>query len=96
MSILQVVLSGRCVAQTHLAWTKCCSQQSPDEARFRDGNFDRWDVDQAISVEWKMHHMLVHFLKELRAKWFEKSTDVGPVVRNGSRSPQRCGTRWRR
>ena len=57
MSILQVVLSGKCVVHTHLAWTKCCSsQQSPDEAKFRDGSFDRWDVDQAISVEWKMHH----------------------------------------
>ena len=27
--------------------------QSPNEARFRDGSFDRWDVDQGISVEWK-------------------------------------------
>ena len=32
------------------------SQRSPDEAKFRDGNFDRWDVDQGISVEWKMRH----------------------------------------
>ena len=43
----------RC-SNTTFAWTKCCSsQQSPDEARLRDGNFDRWDVDQVISVEWK-------------------------------------------
>ena len=56
MSIQQVVLFRKWVAP-HLAWTKCCSsQQSPDEARFHDGNFDRWDVDQAFPVEWKMHH----------------------------------------
>ena len=57
MSILQVVLSGKCAAHTHLAWTTCCSnQQSPNEARFRDGSFDRWNVDQGIPVEWRMHH----------------------------------------
>ena len=56
MSILQVVLSGKCVVHTHLAWTKCCSNQRLDEARFRDGNFDQWDVDQAFSVGWRMHH----------------------------------------
>ena len=42
---------------THLPSTKCCSsRQSPDEARFRDGNFDRWDVDQAFSVGWRVDH----------------------------------------
>ena len=40
--------------------------------------------------------MLVQFPGSLRARRFEKSTDVGPIVRNGSRSPQRCGARWRR
>ena len=30
---------------------------SPNEAKFRDGSFDRWDVDQGISVEWKMHNV---------------------------------------
>ena len=40
--------------------------------------------------------MLVHFPKSIRTRWFEKSTDVCPVVRNGSRSPQWCGARWRR
>ena len=25
------------------------------EARFRDGTFDRWHVDQGISAGWKMH-----------------------------------------
>ena len=62
-------------------------------ARFRDGNFDRWDVDQAISVEWKMHHAYA-LSKSVESQGVEKSTDVGPVVRNGSRSPQRCGARW--
>ena len=39
--------------------------------------------------------MLTHFRETLRARWFEESTDVCPVVRNGSGSPQRCGARWR-
>ena len=39
--------------------------------------------------------MLIHFPETLGAKWFEKSADVGPIVRNGSRSPQWCGARWR-
>ena len=40
--------------------------------------------------------MFVHFPKTLRAKWFEKSADVGPIVRNGTWSPQWCGAQWRR
>ena len=39
--------------------------------------------------------MFVYSPKALRTAWFEKSTDVCPVVRNGSGSPQRCGARWR-
>ena len=30
--------------------------------------------------------MLIHFPETLRAEWFEKSADVGPIVRNGSKS----------
>ena len=57
MSILQVVLSGKRAVHTHLAWTTCCSNpRNPDEAMFRDGNFDRWDVNRAFSVGWRMHH----------------------------------------
>ena len=40
--------------------------------------------------------MLIHFPETLRAGWHEKSTDVCPVVRDGSGSPQWCGARWRR
>ena len=40
--------------------------------------------------------ILIHFPKTLRVRWFEKSADVCPIVRNGSRSPQWCGARWRR
>ena len=40
--------------------------------------------------------MLTYFPETLRAGWFEKSTDVCPVVRDGSGSPQRGGARWRR
>ena len=38
--------------------------------------------------------ILIHFPGSLRARRFEKSTDVCPNVRNGSRSPQWCGARW--
>ena len=59
MSILQVVLSGKCVVvHTHLPWTTCYSnQQSPNELRFRDGSSDLWDVDHNIQAGWKMHHV---------------------------------------
>ena len=40
--------------------------------------------------------MLIHFPKTLRTWWFEKSADVCPHVRNGSRSPQWWAARWRR
>ena len=30
--------------------------RNPDEATFRDGSFDRWDVNKAFSVGWRMHH----------------------------------------
>ena len=40
--------------------------------------------------------MLIHCPASLRARRFEKSTDVGPIVRNGSMFPQWCGARWRR
>ena len=35
--------------------------------------------------------MLIQLPKTLRAWWFEKSADVCPIVRNGSRSPQWWG-----
>ena len=40
--------------------------------------------------------MLVHFPKALRAKSLKKTTDVRPIVRYGSGSPQWCGARRRR
>ena len=40
--------------------------------------------------------MQVDFPEALSARWFEKSTDVCPIVRNGSKSPQWCGAQWRR
>ena len=48
MSILQVVLSV----------------DEPDEAKFHDGNFDRWDVDQEFFVGCRLHHAY--------ALWLEK------------------------
>ena len=57
MSNLQVVLQGKCAAHRRRAWTTCCSNpRSPGEAMIRDGNFDRWDVNRAFSVGWRMHH----------------------------------------
>ena len=35
----------------------CSNQQNPGAATFRDDSFGRWDVDQATSVEWKMHRV---------------------------------------
>ena len=56
MSNLQVV-QGKCADHRRRAGTTCCSNpRSPDEAMFRDGNFDLWGVNQAFSVEWKMLH----------------------------------------
>ena len=40
--------------------------------------------------------MFVHSPKALRTGLLENSTDVCPIVRNGSGSPRRCGARWRR
>ena len=51
---ISIVILTKCVARTHFAWTTCCSnQQNPGEATFRDGSFDRWDVDEGISAGWK-------------------------------------------
>ena len=49
-------MRGSC---TYFAWTTCCSnQQSLNEATFRDGSFDRWDVMTKGFLEgWKMHHV---------------------------------------
>ena len=40
--------------------------------------------------------MLTYFPETLRAGGLKETTDVCPVVRDGSGSPQRCGARWRR
>ena len=62
MSNLQVVLSGKCAAHTHLAWTKCCSRlQSPDEARFHDGNFDHSVSSRVFSEGWRVNSTEVVF-----------------------------------
>ena len=51
LRIARVVLSGKCVVHTHSAWTTCrANEQNPNEATFRYGSFDRWDVDQEISA----------------------------------------------
>ena len=48
----------KCLAHAYFAWTMFCSnQQNPGAATFRDDSFGRWDVDQATSVEWKMHRV---------------------------------------
>ena len=83
MSNLQVVLTGKCADQRRRAWTTCYSnQRCPDDAICRDGNFDLWDVDQVFFVDGECT-MLMHFPKAVRSRWFKKSTDVCPLVRNG-------------
>ena len=54
------------------------NRQSPDEARFHDGNFDHSVSSRVLSEGCR----------------FEKSADVCPHVRNGSRQPQWCGAWW--
>ena len=43
-----------------------------------------------FSVGWKLH-IVFHFPETLRARWFEKSADVCPIVRNGTRSQSGVG-----
>ena len=86
VTTLEIVLEG--TDHRRRAWTTCCSNpRSPDEAMYREGNFDRWDVDQSFSVDWKMT-MPMHFPKAARTQLFEKSEDFCLIVQNGSRSPQ--------
>ena len=91
MSIQQVVLSGECAPHTPFVWSTCCSnQQSPNEARFRDGSFDRWYDDQGISVEWKMRHACA--LSKI-----VESQVVCEIHRRMTKCPEYCGgTQWRR
>ena len=87
----------KCVARTYFAWTTFCSnQQNPGAATLRDGSFGRWDVDTKGFPRDGKCTMLIYFPASLRARRFEKPTDVGPIVRNGSRSPQWWGARWRK
>ena len=84
MSTPRVVLSGKCTADALFVWTKCCSnRRSPDEAIFHEGNFVHSLSSHVFSKGWKMHHVLFTF-----QRWFEKSADVWPIVRNGTRSSQ--------
>ena len=53
-----------------------------------DGSFDRLVSSRVFSVGWRM---LIHCPKTLGARWFEKSADVCPTVRNGSTSHNGVG-----
>ena len=55
-----------------------------------DGSFDHSVSSQVFFVGWRMHHACA-LSKIDQNPWFEKSADVCPIVRNGSRSPQWCG-----
>ena len=58
-----------------------------------DGSFDHSVLGQKLAED-RECTMLTYFPETLRARGVEKSTDVSPVVRDGSGSPQRCGARW--
>ena len=59
----RVVLSRKYAVHAQFAWSTCCSnQQSLNEARFRDGSVDRWDVDQGFPRDGTCT-MFVHFPK---------------------------------
>ena len=91
--------AGRSFSEMRCSCTFCLDhvllQSSPNEARFHDGSFDPWDVDKGISAGWKMHHVC-SLSKTLRAIRFEKSIDVGPIVRNGTWCSQWWGAQWRK
>ena len=40
--------------------------------------------------------MFANFPEFLRTRWLQKTTDIRPIVRDGSGSPQWCGDRRRR
>ena len=40
--------------------------------------------------------MFAHFPEFLGTRWLQKTSDIRPIVRNGSRSPQWCGARRRK
>ena len=92
----RVVLSMKCVARTHFAWTTCCSnQQIQMKPLFVMAVLIIWSQAKCFPRDGECT-MLIHFPGSLRARRFEKSTGVGPIVWNGSRSPEWCGARWRR
>ena len=69
---------------------------STNEATSHGRNFDHLVVNQELVEEWKRHHVGSLSKNVERARGLKKSTDVCPVVRDGSGSPQWCGARWRR
>ena len=81
-----VILIGPCVAPIYNIKMKPCFMMTTLIIWSQAECFPR-DGEGAV---------LVHFPASLRARRVEKSTDVCPFVRNGSRSPQWWGAQWRR
>ena len=71
------------------------SRRTANDATSHDGSFDHWNVNQELVEEWKKAHdcSLSH---SLRARRLKKTTDVHPIVRNGSGSQQWRGVQRRR
>ena len=93
MNNLRVVLSGKCAAHNVLLGPPVVPihevQMKPCFVMATNSVGRKPSVFRGIT-------MLMHLPKAVRTRWFEKSADVCPIVRNGSRSTQWWGARWRR
>ena len=68
------------------------SQRSANEATSHNGSFDHWNVNREPVEEWKRLHVC-SLSKNVESRVLEKATDVSPIVRDGSGSPQWSGAR---
>ena len=92
----QAVPWGECSSWSELDGSLCCSnRRNANEATSHDGSFDHCNVNQEHVEEWKRRHVC-SLSKIVESRVLEKTTDVRPIVRYGSGSPQWWGARRRR
>ena len=68
------------------------SQRSANEATSHNGSFDHWNVYREPVEQWKRLHVC-SLSKNVESRVLEKETEVRPIVRDGSWSPQWSGAR---